>query len=131
MHFSSSVFDSLQWKATHDAYIQSVISFLLLCGSSTISDTAQTSSPATPAASSAKAPAAVPALPTAAEIADAKSKGMVWANSNTRVYHKDDAFYGKTKHGRFMTEANAQKAGYKLAGSPAKRKPTAPAGPSK
>ncbi len=55
------------------------------------------------------------AMPTDAQIADAKTKGMVWANSNTKVYHKDDAFFGKTKHGKFMTEADAQKAGYKLA----------------
>ncbi len=54
---------------------------------------------------------------------------MVWANSNTKVYRKDDAFYGKTKHGCFMTEADAQKAGCKPAGSAAKGK--AAPGPSK
>jgi predicted amino acid racemase len=54
-------------------------------------------------------------MPTDAEIADAKAKGMVWANENTKVYHKDDAQYGKTKHGKFMSEADAQAAGYRLA----------------
>lgn len=69
-----------------------------------------------------KAKAAV-TMPTDAEIADAKAKGMVWANENTKVYHKDDAQYGKTKHGKFMTEADAQAAGYRLAkASPIGRK---------
>jgi hypothetical protein len=61
-----------------------------------------------------KAKAAV-TMPTDAEIADAKAKGMVWANENTKVYHKDDAQYGKTKHGKFMTEDDAKAAGYRMA----------------
>ena len=71
--------------------------------------------------------------PTAAEIADAKAKGMVWANLNTKVYHKDDAEYGKTKHGQFMTEADAVKAGYRLAkASPiGKKKTVAASAPAK
>jgi hypothetical protein len=75
-----------------------------------------------------KAKAAV-TMPTDAEIADAKAKGMVWANENTKVYHKDDAQYGKTKHGKFMTESDAQAAGYRLAKvSPiGKKKAAAPA----
>jgi hypothetical protein len=56
-------------------------------------------------------------MPTDAQIADAKAKGMVWANSTSKVYHKDDRYYGKTKNGEFMTEADAQKAGYHLAKS--------------
>jgi hypothetical protein len=64
-----------------------------------------------------KAPATPP--PSAADIADAKTKGLVWVNLNTKVYHKSDApTYGTTKHGQFMTEADAQKAGYKAAQEP-------------
>lgn len=63
----------------------------------------------------AKKAKAATTMPTDAEIADAKAKGLVWANENTKVYHKDDAQYGKTKHGKFMTEADAQAAGYRLA----------------
>jgi hypothetical protein len=55
---------------------------------------------------------------------------MVWANENTKVYHKDDAQYGKTKHGKFMTEADAQAAGYHLAKvSGGKKKAAAAAAP--
>jgi hypothetical protein len=57
------------------------------------------------------------AMPSDSEITDAKAKGMVWANKNTKVYHKDDAQYGKTKNGEFMSEADAQKAGYRMAKS--------------
>jgi hypothetical protein len=75
------------------------------------------SAPAQSAAPAKGAKAAKPAsaMPSDAEIADAKAKGMVWANKNTKVYHKDDAQYGKTKNGEFMTEADAQKTGYRMA----------------
>ena len=63
----------------------------------------------------AKKTAEATAAPTDAQIADAKSKGMVWVNTESKVYHKDGKYYGNTKHGQFMTEADAQKAGYKAA----------------
>lgn len=69
--------------------------------------------------------AAMPAA-SAQEIADARAKGLVWVNTSTQVYHKDGQFYGKTKQGKFMTEADAQKAGYRAAKDPAagKKKPS-------
>ena len=55
-----------------------------------------------------------------------RSKGLVWVNTSSKVYHKDGQFYGKTKQGKFMTEADAQKAGYRAAKDPAvgKKKPS-------
>jgi hypothetical protein len=61
------------------------------------------------------AKAVAPAAASAQEIADAKAKGLVWVNTGTKVYHKDGRYYGTTKAGKFMTEADAQKAGFKAA----------------
>jgi hypothetical protein len=56
---------------------------------------------------------AVSAPPTDKEIAEAKSRGLVWTNPNTKVYHKGGEFYGKTASGTFMREGDAIKQYYR------------------
>jgi hypothetical protein len=53
--------------------------------------------------------------PSSSEIAAAKASGKVWVNTESGVYHKNGRWYGKTKNGKFMTEAEAKAAGYKEA----------------
>ncbi len=43
------------------------------------------------------------------------SPGMVWVNLDTKVFHRQgDRYYGKTKRGKWMTEADAVAAGYRV-----------------
>jgi hypothetical protein len=40
----------------------------------------------------------------------------VWVNTSSKAYHKSTSkYFGATKAGKFMSEADAQKAGYHLA----------------
>lgn len=42
------------------------------------------------------------------------SPGMVWVNTDSKVYHKKGSrYYGKTRKGEWMTEQQAQKDGYR------------------
>lgn len=53
--------------------------------------------------------------PAKSESAAAKQpprKGMVWVNTETKIYHKEGSrWYGKTKEGKWMTEEEAKTAG--------------------
>ncbi|GAC1439841.1 MAG: hypothetical protein NVS1B11_33510 [Terriglobales bacterium] len=49
----------------------------------------------------------------ASDISAAQANGKVWANLDSHVYHKGGQWYGKTKHGKFMTEEEAKQAGYR------------------
>jgi DNA uptake protein ComE-like DNA-binding protein len=79
-----------------------------------------------PASSSAASPAPAPApAASAPPAATAKSapqaqpspgSGMVWVNLDSGVYHKEGTrYYGKTKNGKYMSESDAIKAGYRAA----------------
>ena len=82
---------------------------------------------AAPAAAPAPAPKPTPpasaarttSTPTTAQ--QPPAKGMVWVNLDTKVFHREgDRYYGNTKNGKFMTEADAIKAGYREAKTAAK-----------
>ena len=51
----------------------------------------------------------------AADIQAAKAGGKVWVNTESGVYHKSGKWFGSTKQGKFMTEQDAVKAGFRAA----------------
>ena len=76
------------------------------------SDAAPQHAAPTPTAS-----ATPPANPSTPEKTTPKAKEKtVWVNTTTGVYHKKGSrWYGKTKRGKYMTEADAIRAGFKAA----------------
>lgn len=86
--------------------------------SAAATDASTTSAPAVASSSTATSKAPVAAAPA---VTAPPQKGMVWVNTASGVYHVEGTkYYGKTKQGKYMTEADAQKAGYHIAKGEAK-----------
>jgi hypothetical protein len=78
-----------------------------------------------PKTSAAAAPAGASPAPAKSASAEAATNppaaggghGLVWVNTETHVYHREGSrFYGTTKKGKYVTEAEALKEGDKAAG---------------
>jgi hypothetical protein len=88
------------------------ISALVTTGGTSPAAPAAKPAPAAPATAASSAKPSAPSAPVIAQ--QPPVKGMVWVNLDTKVFHREgDRYYGKTKNGKFMTEADAVKAGYR------------------
>src|SRR6266403_1175535 len=77
----------------------------------------KSSAAASPASVSGAAAKNTSAAAAATAPAPGGGHGLVWVNTDSRVYHREGSrFYGTTKKGKYMSEAEAVKEGNRAAG---------------
>ena len=99
------------------ALLAAAVAIIAGCSSSSSSnDTSENTTATTaPAATASGGPmtAAAP-IPTDLKCSDA----IVWVNTSKKDYHlSGDKWYGRTKHGQYMCQSDAEAKGYHLAGT--------------
>ena len=94
--------------------IKTIAPMVKVSGAPPVAATApKSAAPAMPAAKPASMPTARTPAPSTTQ-AVGGGAGMVWVNKDTKIFHREgDRWYGKTKDGAYMSEADALKAGYR------------------
>ena len=113
-----SSIDDLSKAGVSASTIAKIRSLVIVSGGATASSAAKASTPvsqSSPALPSQPVPAPRQSTSSSAP-QGALGSGAVWVNLETKVYHYPNSrFYGKTKSGKYMPEADAVSAGYQPA----------------